>query len=108
MQLVIHPDAQAEIIEAADWYEQRATGLGEDLVAEVQAAFDTIVELPGAWPVWPGAEQVIPPIQRYLLTRFRYYGVAYQRFDEHVLVLSLVHFRRRPFYWLTRANSDAG
>jgi hypothetical protein len=40
VQLAIHPDAQLEIIEAADWYEQRATGLGDDLVAEVQAALD--------------------------------------------------------------------
>lgn len=57
MHLVIHPDAQIEIIEAADWYEQRATWLGDDLVVEVQAALETIVGRPRGWPVWPGAER---------------------------------------------------
>ena len=65
MQLVIHPDAQLEVIEAADWYEQRATGLGDDLVNEVQAALETIVGRPGIAPTWPGAEHVVPPIQWY-------------------------------------------
>jgi len=108
VQLVIHPDAQTEIIEAADWYEQRATGLGDDLVAEVQTALETIVARPSVWPIWPGAEQVVPSIQRYLLARFRYYGVAYQCFEDLVVVLALVHLRRRPFYWIKRADEGAG
>lgn len=108
MQLVIHPDAQLEIIEAADWYEQRATGLGDDLVGEVQAALEKIVGRPSVWPTWPGAEGVVPPIQRYLLARFRYYGIAYQHLQDSVLVLALVHFRRRPFYWMKRVDEEAG
>lgn len=30
MLLVVHPDAQQEIIEAADSYDERAEGLGDD------------------------------------------------------------------------------
>lgn len=109
MQLVIHPDAQLEIVEAADWYEQRAAGLGDDLVAEVQAALETIVGRPSVWPTWPGAERVAPPIQRYLLSRFRYYGIAYQHFqDSCVLILALVHLRRQPFHWMQRIGEGAG
>lgn len=54
MQLVIHPDAQLEIIEAADWYERRAAGLGDALVIEIQAAFESIIGRPSVWPTWPG------------------------------------------------------
>ncbi len=38
MQLVVHAEAQQEIIEAADWYDERAEGLGDDLLARVDAA----------------------------------------------------------------------
>ena len=104
MQLVVHPDAQTEIIEAADWYDQRATGLGDEFMADIDSALDIIVERPNVWPVWPGAGSLVPPIQRYLLTRFHRYGVAYQHFDDRVVALAVVHSSRRPFYWLKRAD----
>jgi toxin ParE1/3/4 len=105
VQLVIHPDAQAEIVEAVDWYEQRAAGLGDDLLAEIEAAFRTVIEQPRTWPTWPGTAKVTPSIRRYLLARFRFYAIAFQCFDEHVLVLSVAHTRRRPFFWLARASN---
>jgi plasmid stabilization system protein ParE len=104
VQLVLHPDAQAEIVEAVDWYDQRAPGLGDDFLAEVDAALATVAERAHIWPTWPRADQIQPPIQRYLLSRFRFYAIAYQRFDDHVLVLAIVHARRRPFYWLKRTD----
>lgn len=93
MRLVIHPEAQAEIVEAVDWYEQRALGLGEDLFAEIEAAFSTILHQPDTWPPWPGTTTLDPPIQRYLLARFRFYAIAFQTFEHHILVLSVVHTR---------------
>lgn len=104
MQLVIHPDARAEILEAADWYDARASGLGDDFVREVDAAIDAVMRSPRAWPTWPGAPALTPPLQRYLLPRFRFYAVAYQAFDGHVLVLGVPHAARRPFYWTARTS----
>ena len=104
MQLVIHPDAQSEIIEAADWYDQHSAGLGDDLMAEVDAALETIMERPHVSPTWQGAPSLSPPVQRYLLTRFRYYAIAYQHFEYHVLVLAVVHASRQPFYWSERTQ----
>ncbi len=104
MLLVVHPDAEREIIEAADWYDQRAEGLGDDLFAAVDAAITTVLDYPIPWPTWPGTEDVEPQIQRYRLGRFRNYAIAYQHFDDAIVVLALVHDRRRPFYWLPRAT----
>lgn len=103
MLLVVHPDAQQEIIEAADWYDERADGLGDDLLASVDAGIATVLDYPIPWPTWPGTEDIEPRIQRYRLGRFHHYSLAYQHFTDRVFVLAFVHDRRRPFYWLKRA-----
>lgn len=104
MQLELHPDAQAEIVEAVVWYEQRAIGLGDDLLVELEAAFRTILGGPEVWPSWPGSSAT-RPIRRYLLARFRLYAVAYQHFGDRVVVLAIVHLKRKPFYWLDRVTT---
>jgi toxin ParE1/3/4 len=104
VQLVLHPDAQTEIIEAGDWYDQQAAALGDDFLVEIDAALSTVSTRPHVWPTWPGTDHLEPSIRRYLLARFRFYAIAYQVFDDHVLVLAVVHARRRPFYWLERAG----
>jgi toxin ParE1/3/4 len=102
--LAIHPKAQAEIIEAADWYDLRAEGLGDELLVEVDHAVAVILASPLAFPVWSGTEDLLPPVQRFALKRFQFYAIAYQSFADQVLVLSLVHTRRRPLYWLQRTQ----
>jgi hypothetical protein len=37
-----HPDAVAEVIEAAEYYERRSVGLGFDLIAEMERALEQI------------------------------------------------------------------
>ena len=44
--LVVHPEAQLEIEEAALWYEAHAVGLGLEFVASLNRAFAEIVETP--------------------------------------------------------------
>lgn len=103
MQLVLHPEAQSEIIEAADWYDLKDAGLGDEFLAELELAMQVVASMPDAWPAWPNASNRQPPIQRYLLKRFSFFALAFQRFEEHVLVLAVVHGRRRPLYWLGRS-----
>jgi len=40
--ITLHPDVDSEITEAARYYESRQSGLGTDLLGEVQQAFDFI------------------------------------------------------------------
>jgi plasmid stabilization system protein ParE len=100
----LHPDAQLDVIEAADWYDARATGLGDELVAEFDATLATIVEAPHTYVVWPDAPELQPPIRRVLLWRFSSYAVAFQSLPDRVFVLALVHASREPFYWLQRTE----
>lgn len=77
MRLVLHPEASVDIIEAADWYEAKAPGLGVDLVAEVDAALAVIAEAPHTWAKWPGAPEAEPPFRRFLLSRFSSYAIGF-------------------------------
>ena len=43
--------AEADVAEAAEWYDQRQPGLGEKFVREVDQAIARVVENPLAFPV---------------------------------------------------------
>jgi len=32
------------------------------------------------------------------------YGIAFEEHERHLLVLAVAHSKRRPLYWLTRAE----
>jgi plasmid stabilization system protein ParE len=70
-------------------------------VRAVYQALDVICEAPHAWPRWPAAPGRIPPIRRFLLTRFPY-AIACQAHERVITVLAVVHGKRRPFYWVGR------
>jgi hypothetical protein len=94
--LELHPDAKLDVLEAGDWYDSRAPGLGDDLVAEFEAILSTILEAPHTWVAWPGAPALDPPIRRALLWRFSSYAVAFRALPDRVFVLALVHSSREP------------
>jgi hypothetical protein len=45
-----HPEAEAEFIQAIDYYEDREAGLGHDFAVEVYAAIERTMAYPKAWP----------------------------------------------------------
>ena len=49
---IIHPAALAELAEAVAFYEDRASGLGRDLLEEVERVLDIILENPEVAPVF--------------------------------------------------------
>ena len=78
-------------------------GLGGEFVTEVSAALDRIGEAPESYPRWPGIREASPPIRKATLHRFPYL-IAFERQEQHVLVLAVAHAKRQPLYWLWRAN----
>lgn len=48
--LIIRPEAEADMTEAALWYEQREAGLGLELIEEIRAAIRRGVEDPHSYP----------------------------------------------------------
>jgi toxin ParE1/3/4 len=45
-ELIVRPEAEAEMGEAFDWYEKRVPGLGSDFLLNVDAALHSILRSP--------------------------------------------------------------
>ena len=97
MEALFHPDARAELLDAATYYEERADQLGGQFIDEAHRVVDLLVGSPGLGAPVTGQ----PGLRRWRLRRFPYY-VVYREQGEQLYVLAVAHERRRPGYWLGR------
>jgi plasmid stabilization system protein ParE len=93
--LSIHEVAEAEINEAADFYDIESPGLGSVFIDEIQRAIGSISEFPDAAPLVRGRVRKRP------IPKFPYSMVYSVRPDE-IRILAVAHQKRRPFYWRGR------
>jgi plasmid stabilization system protein ParE len=102
VKLRFHRAALEELGEAASWYERHRPGLGDELLAELDAAVVAVVVGPQAWPKVGTAG-----LRRFVLPRFPY-SVIYGIHDDELRVFAIAHQKRRPGYWAARTfNGDA-
>jgi len=94
------PEVPEELAEAVLWYEARRSGLGEELLDEIDETLPLVGSRPRSFPrlLDVGASH---EIRRALLARFPYAIVFLVR-QEEVRVLAVAHVKRRPGYWLGR------
>jgi toxin ParE1/3/4 len=93
--LVIHEAAEAEINEAADFYDIRSPGLGSVFVDEIEHAIRGISEFPEASPLVCGRVRKRP------IAKFPY-SLIYSVRPDVIRILAVAHHKRRPFYWRGR------
>lgn len=90
-------EAEADIGEAAGWYEERRRGLGLEFTRTVRALLATIERDPLRYPY--ARRQV----RRALVRRFPY-AVYFVADAEATVVLGCLHVRRDPQAWQGRAE----
>ena len=93
--VVIHPEAEREMLAAALFYDERCAGLGGLFLDEVERGFRRIAERPEAWA------NISPSVRRCLLSEFPF-GIIYRNQSERIYVLAVMHLRREPAYWRKR------
>ena len=98
MMYSFHPEAKAEFLEAIDYYEGCANGLGYDFSIEVHSAIQNILIHPAAWPV------LEEDVRRCLTNRFPY-GILYSIEPDGVFILAVMHLHRIPGYWKHRRQT---
>src|SRR5437763_16543298 len=94
--LVVRPEASAHIAEAFAWYERQRDGLGWELKAELDGVFRIVEHTPEAGPV------AYRGLRRMLLNRFPY-ALYYTLTPELIEIRALIHNRRHPRHWRSRA-----
>jgi len=87
--------AEAEMMEAATYYEMQVERLGINFLDIIEAAVVDIAENP---EIWPEIEQ---GIQRRLVRRFPY-SILYAVYDNEVIIVAVMHQRQKPRYWMGR------
>lgn len=83
------------MVEAARFYETQSPGLGRDFLEDVEQAVQSIVRHPEAGPI------IAEGIRRRILRRFQF-GVLYAVEPDAIVVVAVMHLRRRPGYWKNR------
>jgi plasmid stabilization system protein ParE len=95
--LRVRPEAEEELLAAAEFYEARKPGLGAELVAAVDEALERIADAPLASSVWrDGVPHRFHPLRRFP------YLVFYVVDGAAVDVVAIAHGKRRPGFWRGR------
>ncbi|MHC5066125.1 MAG: type II toxin-antitoxin system RelE/ParE family toxin [Planctomycetota bacterium] len=96
-----HPSATKDLVGAAEWYEQRAAGLGGQFLDAVEAALVILEEHPRLGAEWPGLGlSEVPTVRRFPLRLFPFFLVYV--LGEEPTILSVAHASRRPEFWIRR------
>ena len=95
MKYRFHPEAEAELNDAVDYYDACQKGLGLEFAREVHIAIKSICDFPLAWT------PLSPNTRRRLLRRFPY-GVAYQFKAGEIVIIAIMQLNRKPDYWRRR------
>ena len=94
---IVRPLAEADLEDAARWYEDERAGLSERFLSDVDRTIARISERPFEFPAVSG------DVRRAMLHTFPY-AVYFRTSGEAVVVLAVLHLRRNPKVWRGRAR----
>ncbi len=89
--------AEAELFEAAAYYELQVQHLGENFLSIIEEAVGEIVESPKMYP------EIENGIRRRLVRRFPY-SVLYGLHNAEIVIVAIMHQKQKPRYWLERLS----
>lgn len=90
-------EADLDVLDAVAWYEGQRAGLGAELLIELDAVMQRIVQTPLQFP------EIRENVRRALLHRFPY-SVYFKVGDETVDVIAVLHQHRDPGTWGQRVR----
>lgn len=88
-------EAQFELDESVEYYNNEVEGLGETFLQEVLHAIDRIAKFPAAWH--PFSKNT-----RRCQTRRFPYGLIYTVLSNTILIISVSSLHRKPNHWKER------
>ena len=94
-ELIVRTEAEQEIEEAYNWYEEQSTGLGKEFLSAIEAAMFTAIRDPLAYQL------IHKEIRRVLLRRFPH-ALFYIVEKRRIIITACFHKRRHPINWKKR------
>ena len=94
--VIVRAEAEADLAEAYQWYEQQVRDLGGEFLLCVDAVMASIERNPQLYPVvYKGI------IRRALMRRFPY-GMFFVEGEQIVSTIAVAHAKRNPRIWQDR------
>ena len=90
-----HPQAEAELIAAATWYNEQQKDLGKRFLSAVEDGISRLKINPLLFPL-------LDSEVRRCLTRTFPFGILFRYRNERIEVIAVMHLRREPGYWQER------
>jgi plasmid stabilization system protein ParE len=94
-ELVVKEEADRDILEAYDWYEQKQSGLGESFLKEVEWYLGIIKSNPKLYAIRNKNRRAA------VLRRFPYI-IVYEHDEQRIIVLSVFNTSQNPRKWIER------
>ncbi len=88
-----HPLFDCDVIEAANWYDERSVGLGEAFTANVSAAVDAVIANPNRFGKTPLGV-------RYSRVKRFPYLVLFDVLEDELLFFGVLHTARSMEEWM--------
>jgi len=83
------------MLDAAAYYETSVPELGTDFISTIEIAVLDLSDDPEKWPM------IGKEIRRRILPRFPY-SILYKIDPEEIIIVAIMHQKRRPNYWINR------
>jgi toxin ParE1/3/4 len=97
--LIVRPEVEADITDAAVWYETREPGLGLDLISEVHSAIARASKNPESF-----TRVRRNPIVRRVLTRRFPFRIFFVVRSDAIVVFAVLHAAQHDRVWKHRAE----
>ena len=94
-ELIMKPEAEADIEDSFDWYELQSEGLGHDFVYCVEETLESIGLVPF------GYQLIYRTLRRAIVHRFPH-SILYSVEGQMINVVACVHQKRDPKVWKRR------
>lgn len=98
-EIVYHRAAQHELLEAIDFYESRQEGLGQRYLTAVEEAVERILWNPRMY------RSLRAPYRLCRISGFPF-GIIFRVDSDAIFVAAVMHFSRKPGYWLSRIKEQ--
>ena len=99
--LIVKPEAEADITDAAVWYDSRELGLGLEFISEIRSAISRALNTPESFT----RLRRNPEVRRVLTRRFPY-RVFFIVEPEAIIVFAVLHAVRHDRAWKHRTEHE--
>ena len=95
MKYVFHPEALTEYSEVVQYYAEQRVDLAQAFINEVESAVYRLRDSPNLYPA------IDRDIRRCLTRKFPY-AILYTVEPDFILILAVMHCKKKPGYWKSR------